>query len=282
MQTNKRGDITITILVVEVLVLCAVAIASFISSDLKVRNSFVGIGEIQKLNAQIEQNQVYGEVLAESESLNTDLYEAVNYAKNNELINRHCRCKESCESYASFILDAASKYGIDPFLLFSIMMQESECVPQAASDSSMGLMQINLIHCGEYGLFKDKVKCKEQLIKNIPLNINIGAQILLDSYNTWKGGRTFEGCSNRGIFYSGWDAAIRGYIGWGCGKDRFGNKIYLQDSYVEEVVERTRLLKKLSNNSVTYSELKSSKGILWWKKESFEFSVEYSGIDSSD
>lgn len=271
---NRRGDITITILVVEVLVLFAFALGSFAASDVLVRNSFVGIGQVQKLNSQIEQNFFYGEVLSnEGISDGGDLYNAMNYAKENKIVDRICECGESCNSYVSFILETASKYEIDSFMFLSLMMQESDCVSKAFSGSSTGLMQINLIHCGKYGLLEDKDKCKEQLINNVQLNIEVGAKILKESYETSKDGRIFQGCSNRNILYTGWEAALRGYNGWGCGTDSSGNKIYSQDNYVEEVVERTALLKK----SVNYIETNSSEGFLWWKKESFAFSVEYLG-----
>jgi flagellar basal body-associated protein FliL len=53
-KKNKRGDIPITILVLGVIVICTLAMYSFISSTNKVRNSFVGIGLVEKLNSQIE------------------------------------------------------------------------------------------------------------------------------------------------------------------------------------------------------------------------------------
>ncbi|MCK9568295.1 lytic transglycosylase domain-containing protein [Candidatus Pacearchaeota archaeon] len=269
---NKRGDIPVIILAIAVFVICSVALASFYSSDIDVRNSFVGIGQVQKLNAQIEENYFYGTELSEvGISEGGDLYNAMDYASENKLVNRKCSCGDSCNSYVDFILESASKYEIDPFMFLSLMMQESDCTSKAFSGSSVGLMQINLIHCGKYGLLEDKDKCKEQLLNNIQLNIEVGAKILKESYETSKDGRVFQGCSNRNITYFGWEAALRGYNGWGCGTDGSGNKIYSQDSYVEEVVERTELLKKSAN----YIETNSSEGYLWWKTESFAFSVEY-------
>jgi hypothetical protein len=269
---NRSGDITITILVVEILFICAFALGSFVASDSNVRNSFVGIGEIQKLNSMIEKNYFYGNELSEiGISEGGDLYNAMDYVSKNKLVNRECACGVSCNSYVDFILKTASEYGIDPFMFLALMMQESDCVSKAFSGSSAGLMQINLIHCGKYGLLADKDKCKEQLLNNVQLNIEVGAKILKESYEASKDGRIFQGCSNRGITYFGWEAALRGYNGWGCGTDSSGNKIYSQDSYVEEVVERTALLKK----SVNYVETNSSEGFLWWKKSDFAFSVEY-------
>ena len=212
---NRKGDITITILVVEVLLLCAFALATFVSSDIQVRNSFIGIGQVQKLNSQIEQNSFYGNVLSEEGlSENGDLYSVISSYKKTKLVSRTCACEDSCKSYADFILQSSSKYDVDPFVMLSLMMQESDCVSKAFSGSSVGLMQINLIHCGKYGLLEDKDKCKEQLMSNIQLNIEVGAKILREGYNTWKDGRVFNGCSNRNITYTGWEAALRSYNGW--------------------------------------------------------------------
>lgn len=271
---NKRGDITITILVVEVLALCAFALGSFATSDVSVRNSFVGIGQVQKLNSQIEQNFFYGGIFLEEEIAATgNLYSIMDFVKENKVANRRCECGTACDSYILFISETAEKYGIDPFMFLSLMMQESDCVSNAFSGSSTGLMQINLIHCGKYGLLEDKEKCREQLINNVQLNIDVGGKILREGYDAWGKGRIFQGCSNRNINYTGWEAALRSYNGWGCGTDSQGNKYYAQDSYVEEVIERMNILKK----RVNYIETNSSSGFLWWKKESFAFSVEYLG-----
>ena len=58
---NKKGDVSTTILVIGILLICALAIFSFFSSTIQVGSSFVGIGLIEKLNAQIESNVFNGE-----------------------------------------------------------------------------------------------------------------------------------------------------------------------------------------------------------------------------
>jgi hypothetical protein len=246
---NRRGDIPITILVIGVLMVCSLALFSFFSSTVKIRNSFVGIGLIEAMNSQIEENYFYGRPLGTMNSeFEGNIYVAINYAKQNKIVNRICNCEDNCENYADWIIESSSANGIsDPVLLLSLMMQESDCTSNAFSGSSIGLMQINLMHCGNYGLPADKEECKRVLIDNPKLNIEIGAKILKESYNTYKDGKTFQGCSNRNIFYSGWDAAIRGYNGWGCGKDASGNLFYSQDNYVEEVMSRYGELKKVGN-----------------------------------
>ncbi len=52
---NKRGDIPITILVIGIILVCCVALISFVSSTIKARNYFVGIDLVEKINAQIEE-----------------------------------------------------------------------------------------------------------------------------------------------------------------------------------------------------------------------------------
>lgn len=60
---NKRADITTTILVIGVILICAIGIASFFYSNVKIRNSFVGIDLTQGINLQIEQKTFNNEQL---------------------------------------------------------------------------------------------------------------------------------------------------------------------------------------------------------------------------
>lgn len=269
---NKRGDIPTTILVIGVIVVCTLALVSFfLSTNQEEKNYFAGIGVIEQLDSQIEQNSFYQQIGVNQPA--KSINDFFNYANQNTLENRKCNCGNSCDSYATFVSQSATKNGIpDPVLMLSIMMQESECNPNALSGSSVGLMQINLIHCGNYGLSANRDECKNELINNPQLNIEVGAEILKDSYNTYNTGKTFQGCANRNILYTGWDAAVRGYNGWGCGKDASGNILYDQDNYVEEVMNRDRQLQ-----SQTYLELTNTEGILWWTKNVLSFSVEYNG-----
>jgi len=272
-KSNKRGDISITILVIGVLLLCVLALFSFYSSAIRTRNTFVGIGLIEKMNSQIEENSFYGRPLGTEDSeFEGNIYSAIDYAKQNRVVDRICNCKEDCRNYADWIIESSFANGIpDPVLLLSLMMQESDCTPNAFSGSSTGLMQINLMHCGNYGLSSNEEECKKELIDNPKLNIEVGAKILKESYNSYKDGRTFQGCSNRNIVYSEWDAALRGYNGWGCGKDASGNLFYAQDNYVEEVNDRHNQLQRVGN----YLEGESSGGIFSLKKKILLFSVEY-------
>jgi hypothetical protein len=263
---NQRGDIPISILTIGVVLVCSIALFSFFSSTVRMRSSFVGIGLVEQLNSQIEENSFYGKPIG-TISVFGDLGTAINYAKGNKIVNRICNCGDNCNNYASWIADSSSKNGIsDQILLLSLMMQESDCVSTAFSGSSVGLMQINLANCGSYGLVSDKTNCKKQLLENPQLNIEVGAEILKEKYNTYKNGKVFNGCSNRGITYTEWDAALRGYNGWGCNPS-----FTSQDNYVEEVNQRDDSLRKVGN----YLEKDSTSGILWWEKQTLSFSVEY-------
>ncbi len=58
---NRRGDISITILVIGVLLICGIAIFSFFNSMIQTGNSFVGIGIVENLNMQVEEKIFNGE-----------------------------------------------------------------------------------------------------------------------------------------------------------------------------------------------------------------------------
>ncbi|MFH1151721.1 MAG: transglycosylase SLT domain-containing protein, partial [Nanoarchaeota archaeon] len=161
---------------------------------------------------------------------------------------RSCLCGINCRGYADKIIELSNGYGVDKILLVSLMMQESSCKPTRVSSTldpnkaSVGLMQISLQHCGSYDLNSDKGICKNDL-KNDPLkNIEIGMKILSAKYNLYSKGLTFNGCTNRNVQYFGWDAALRGYNGIGCGKDENGNPITAQDAFVENINSRSALL----------------------------------------
>jgi len=270
---NRKGDIPTNILVIGIVLVCSIALLSFFYSTVKMRDSFVGIGLVEQLNSQIEENSFYGRQVG-TVAVSGDIGTAINYVAENKIVNRKCNCGSNCNNYASWMADSSSKNGIsDPILLLSLMMQESDCTQNAFSGSSVGLMQINLANCGSYGLPSNLDDCKKQLLENPQLNIEVASKILKEKYDTYKNGKVFNGCSNRGITYTDWDAAIRGYNGWGCGKDSNGNPFTAQDNYVEEVNQRYNSLKKIGN----YFEKDVTKGILWWAKETLSFSVEYKG-----
>ena len=205
----------------------------------------------------------------------TDMKKAMEYSKTNSVVDRNCLCGDNCEEYAQYLVDASSENGIpDSLILLSLMMQESSCNSQDDSGSSIGLMQVNLDNCGKYGLDSNKDDCKNVLLKNPQANINAGVLELLDKYNFFdqdscdsvsdckvhpandggskycngqsceiicsnsKCAYKFDGCSERNAYYSGWEAALRFYNGWGC------NPSYpAQDKFVEEIMSRYEILR---------------------------------------
>lgn len=52
---NRRGDIPITFLVVGVVLVCCIAVFSFLSTTIKATNSLVGVRLLERLNSQIEE-----------------------------------------------------------------------------------------------------------------------------------------------------------------------------------------------------------------------------------
>ncbi len=165
----------------------------------------------------------------------SDVLKTLNYG---EKTLKKCSCGSNCVDYANWIIQYSKENNIpDPLLLASLMMQESSCDMSRHTTSSYGLMQININDwCGTSGFSEDLETCKDELLENPEDNIRLGAEILKKKYDIYKNGKTFSGaCSEKykKVVYTEWQAAIRGYNGWGC------NKNYpQQDKFVEEVVER--------------------------------------------
>jgi hypothetical protein len=180
-----------------------------------------------------------------------------------------CNCGENCETYSELVLKYSEENGIfDPLLLIALMSQESLCVSTADSGSSVGLMQINLGKwCGKLGLPADKETCKNELINNPETNIRVGSEILKESYNDVKkrfpNGRQFSGACTEEYkqkIYYGWEAALRGYNGWGCGvfqkgHPQEGEKIISQDYYVDNVLKRYNDLRKIIGKEPVLKEI---------------------------
>ncbi len=272
---NRKADIPVTILVIGVFSVCCLALLSFFISAINTRESFMGIDLMEKINSQIEENFFYGITGYSTDLEKTNLQRVIEYAKDNKVVNRKCNCGDKCNLYVDMIIEASNNNKItDPLLFLSLMMQESTCVPNAFSGSSVGLMQINLIHCGEYGLPSNRDKCKNELINNLELNLEIGAKILRENYDLDKGGRKFSGAclkENKEKVYSGWEAALRGYNGWGCDPT-----FVAQDNFVEDIMRRYNELKKFEGG---YQEKKgtyiSPEWGFNWVKEKTLFSVKY-------
>lgn len=56
---SKRGDVPVTILIIGVVAICALAIFSFISSSFKTAQSFTGVSLMEELNAKIDSYYFY-------------------------------------------------------------------------------------------------------------------------------------------------------------------------------------------------------------------------------
>ena len=66
---NRKGDIPITVLVIGVFGVCALAMLTFLISDFSIGNSFVGIGIMQQLNSNVDEYLFYENVGVPQESL---------------------------------------------------------------------------------------------------------------------------------------------------------------------------------------------------------------------
>jgi len=155
--------------------------------------------------------------------------------------------KSDCGAYSEWIDYYAKKYDVSPILVLAIIMEESNCNPTGQNinyklvggirkvDSyDVGLMQVNTkVHCGAKDLSMAINTCKEQL-KDPEINIKTGVLILLENYKSFKDGRLFkEACSAeyKKKTYYGWQAALRGYNGWGC----YSGGGINSDLYVEKI-----------------------------------------------
>ncbi|MFH1376520.1 MAG: LysM peptidoglycan-binding domain-containing protein [Candidatus Woesearchaeota archaeon] len=191
------------------------------------------------------------------------LENAIYYAKKNSIVERTCDCGDECEDYAKLILENSEKNNIDPLLSLSLMMQESSCNSEAKSGTSCGLYQIpcetsnwkdpeinvpkgHQILREKYGYFNHNVcsldkDCKPKFV-NFCGTENCRSDCS-DGYCYYE----FVGCGsnkrqndNGHLFYSGWNAAIRAYNGWGC-----DTTLKNQDKFADEVWNRYLELKKV-------------------------------------
>ena len=134
---------------------------------------------------------------------------------------------------------------IDPTYIRAIAIIESgtkhckqggeECEPKdvvASPDgSSVGFMQVN-VRDPPYDKWKTdasdvcsdlppKPEGSKYTVYDYKCNIELGVKILADKYKAYAGGKIYQYKCSKLEFkkeYSGWDAAIRGYNGWGCPK----------------------------------------------------------------
>ena len=155
---------------------------------------------------------------------------------------------DGCKKYADLIFEASETYKIpNPLLLLSIMIQENNCNVQDGKKGEIGLMQISKKTFDD--ICKDKMNINFEDLEregSAKDNIECGTMILKNKYKekfTFKKAEERETTSckrDKDTIYYGWEAALRGYNGWGCGND----------NYVEQVMDR---YKELSNINVPRS-----------------------------
>ena len=67
---NKKGDIPITILVIGVVAVCALALLSFLSSGFNIEQSFIGMTLMEEMNSKIDQYSFYKNVGLSEDEIN--------------------------------------------------------------------------------------------------------------------------------------------------------------------------------------------------------------------
>ncbi len=201
----------------------------------------------RKFDITVDYDAYYEVIGAERDA--QEVLEAINYANSRGGVQmRTCQCGTSCSDYASWVVKYSEQYNIpDPLLPLSMMMQESGCKQQPVSG---GNFCNSLGYCGLM-----------QISSSVPgysdpeINIREGIKLLREKYDSYSGGMKADGCLKT-LDYSGWAAAVRGYVGWGCAKswrDEYdanpGNEANVavmkeHDNYVESVMSRYEELKR--------------------------------------
>ncbi|MEM3091371.1 MAG: transglycosylase SLT domain-containing protein [Candidatus Pacearchaeota archaeon] len=272
-KKNRNAMIGIDKLLVFILVIFVIGIIIFfilkldVISFFKFLPSFSENKKMPDLNNNLNNNN-------QNLNLNElDTRRALEYASQNIIYGKRCYCDSECDNYAKIITEVSQKRGIDPLFLTALIIQESNCKwdaksahPSDPDKDSIGLMQIsNWRMCQEeLGLSSKQDTVGKENIAN---NINCGAIILKQYYNTYgKDGVIFKradagkvtSCYRRNdIIYYGWDAALRAYVGFGCPNcpSYFSENqciIFKQnhDNYVENV---NLIYKKLKEEVLKYS-----------------------------
>jgi len=133
--------------------------------------------------------------------------------------------KDKVNSYNGIIEKYATVWGVESALIKAVITLESSGDPNAHNGGAYGLMQI----LPYYHYYRDATCIKHcgfvsiNDFYNPEKNICCGARILKEKYRSTP--KVYQ-CNK--IPYVGWEAALRGYNGWGCGDDL---------DYVETVME---------------------------------------------
>jgi len=210
-------------------------------------NELLDEGEKMEVEEKIDEMSTCEVPFFEELASGDDLF---SYVEENRVFNgeslKSCECGIYCKDYYEFVEQYSLEYDVDPVLVSALIVQESDCNEDAESNvGSHGLMQI------EEGSFNQT--CSDmidsfELIKggdNVENNIKCGIKIFKAKYNEYKNGvyeswsylnnNAFKSLVNNCISaypkyetYRGWDAALRGYNGWGCNENA-------DTDYVEKV-----------------------------------------------
>jgi len=265
---NKKGDIEIstimkTIIVVAVVSIVFIGIIFFPSKAFGFLPNYApGEDELIRVSETTPIQPFVGDI--ELEKLEKVISSSKGIIVTNNKI-KSCACGINCDNYANAIKQISEEDKVDPLLILSMMIQESDCKVSSEVTGSVGLIQISLKdHCGNYGLDANIEKCRTQLL-DPKTNFDVGIKILNEKYKAlgtrhpmgnklycnnkpcsvkFENGTyyyEFQGCGKRNQYYSGWDAALRGYNGWSCNRN-----LPAQDYYVDNI----RLIhKKLKENA---------------------------------
>lgn len=189
----------------------------------------------------------FGEEVSDEEiSSYSDFDKIVNIDVSKPEFEKALSLNEKCREHSDLIYSISKREGVNPLLILALIMGESTCNKIIEHENKnkegkivsydVGLMQINTKNCVSKGLSVVINVCKEQL-KDSETNVKTGISILLDSYRASSKGRLFkEACSEeyQKKTYSGWEAALRGYNGWGC----YSGGGINSDLYVDKMVKK--------------------------------------------
>ena len=176
-----------------------------------------------------------------------DISGLMNFVKINGVSNgvdqKSCNPK-NLESYASWIKKYSKEYGVSSFLILAQIVQESGCNQAASSGAAVGLMQITEGTFNE--ICKDKISDVNQftdVVLNPEKNIACGIKILKEKYDIDNGGRTADriACEvpelvDKFMEYREWQAALRGYVGWGCQHPNYVEEVWtIYDNFINSL-----------------------------------------------
>lgn len=125
----------------------------------------------------------------------------------------------------------------------------------SSDGSSVGVMQVNTNTDSGKENIKSVCGMDPEDMYDLDKNIICGLRILKNKYTTFKRGLTREqvikNCKDSRYIdtyagYTGWDAAFRGYNGWGCGTGADVDYVENIKSYVEEIKSKLSEKDKVS------------------------------------